>query len=54
MVFDDRVLEEIAALKPVTKKQMLKIGGVEHLNAEMFADEFLLEIHRYLRKKTIV
>jgi len=54
-VFDDSTLERIAAVKPVTRKQLLKIdAGIEQRNIELFADEFLLEIHRYLRKKTIV
>ncbi|MCM8900329.1 ATP-dependent DNA helicase [Caldicoprobacter algeriensis] len=54
-VFDDSTLERMAALKPVTRKQLLKIdAGIEQRNIELFADEFLLEIHRYLRKKTIV
>ncbi|MFO7153688.1 MAG: ATP-dependent DNA helicase RecQ [Caldicoprobacter oshimai] len=54
-VFDDSTLERIAAIKPVTRKQLLKIGaGIEQRNVELFADEFLLEIHRYLRKRTIM
>lgn len=54
-VFDDNILERMAALKPVTRKQLLKIdAGIEQRKIELFADEFLLEIHRYLRKKTIV
>ncbi len=54
-VFDDSTLERMAAVKPVTRKQLLKIdAGIEQRNIELFADEFLLEIHRYLRKKTIV
>lgn len=54
-VFDDSTLERMAAVKPVTRKQLLKIdAGIEQRDVELFADEFLLEIHRYLRKKTIV
>lgn len=53
-VFDDNMLEEIAAVKPVTRKQMLKIDGVQHFKGQHYADEFLVEIHRYLSKKTIV
>lgn len=54
-VFDDNILERMAALKPVTKKQLLKIdAGIEQHKVELFADEFLLEIHRYIRQKTIV
>ncbi|MBM7583078.1 ATP-dependent DNA helicase RecQ [Caldicoprobacter guelmensis] len=54
-VFDDSTLERMAALKPVTRKQLFKIdAGIEQRKVELFADEFLLEIHRYLRKKTIV
>jgi ATP-dependent DNA helicase RecQ len=52
-VFDDKTLEEIAAKKPVTRKQMLKIGRVGRLKPQNFADEFLQEIHRYLRQKTV-
>ena len=50
-VFDDDMLEIIAAVKPTTRKQMLKIDGIGDFNGQLYADEFLIEIHRYLRKK---
>lgn len=54
-IFDDSTLERMAALKPVTRKQLLKIDtGIEPHKVELFADEFLLEIHRYIRQKTII
>lgn len=53
-IFDDNMLEEIAAVKPVNKKQMMKIDGIQHFEGRQYADEFLVEVHRYLRKKTIV
>jgi len=51
MIFDDGTLKRIADAMPVTKKQMLEISGVGVVQVENFGEEFIKEIHKYLKRK---
>jgi ATP-dependent DNA helicase RecQ len=41
VVFHDKTLREMAALKPVTRAQLLRVGGVGERKAEQYGERFL-------------
>jgi ATP-dependent DNA helicase RecQ len=48
MVFSDRSLQEMAALRPTTREALLEVHGVGQHKADRYADAFLSEIREYV------
>ena len=47
-IIGDKQLYKMATLKPITKKQLIDIEGLEYDKVQKYGDIFLYEIHRHL------
>jgi len=50
VVFHDKTLKEMAAVRPATRQALLQISGVGQTKAERFGDQFLKEIAKEIFK----
>jgi ATP-dependent DNA helicase RecQ len=48
IIFHDASLADMCAKLPKTKEDFLKVSGVGHKKAELYADDFLACIQRFL------
>ncbi len=51
IIFSDKTLEEMAAVKPVTDEQMAQISGVGERKLHLYGDTFMTEIISFLGQK---
>ena len=48
--FDDKMLMDIATLKPMNKNQLLRVDGFTDKDIEYYGDAILQEIHRHIKE----